>query len=682
MFIVARNLTLNSISDYNMEANGVQEGNSYLRYKVDKLMKERKDLSQKCEDLEAKVESHDKLLKERRDLSQIFEDLEAKVESHDKFLKERKNFSQKCEDLEAVVDSRDKKIEYLETCIQDIQRYLPIDIGSKFQFLDSIVKQTVQNISFQQKETIKQRERLNSLAFEFESFSNSNSRSSSRANSPDRITSTFEDGEIQERKPTVINDELSVVSTLKNASGLEERLAHIEEVIADLDTKPMSLKEIVLENMRNIKNVDDRLKDAKKKLDDIRTDPVQDDDTKPLLLRMTELENTVSSIKHNVSKIKDRMKDSVTKKPSTQVVTYCQYENVTVTSDDYKCLESSEYLNDVIIDFYLQFIKKGMQEAFDNSHIFTTYFYKALSSPFNLKKRKDKDNVTPNTPDGVYDRVKNWTKKVDLFEKDYIVVPVNEKSHWYLIIICFPGSVNVKTELEDTARRSSILVFDSLPDPENPRTEAVTRLRSYLTSEWAARRGLEAEVVFTEENMPQANPRVRGQLNSKDCGLFLLQFVQSFFSRTKEDLQWLDTERCHKELFTREEVNGKRAAIAQTIRDLAVQQAYNRLDKAAFDFPDINFVPEDLSIRKQVNAKTPRIAQNAIGSNENVKNDEDSEASKLVIDLEHKVDPVPVRVNSRDPRHRVRNAVSNTNIAEANCGEAESGHPSKKMRIA
>ena len=31
------------------------EGNAYLRYKVDKLMKERKEFSQKIKDLEAKV---------------------------------------------------------------------------------------------------------------------------------------------------------------------------------------------------------------------------------------------------------------------------------------------------------------------------------------------------------------------------------------------------------------------------------------------------------------------------------------------------------------------------------------------------------------------------------------------------------------------------------------------------
>jgi len=195
-----------------------------------------------------------------------------------------------------------------------------------------------------------------------------------------------------------------------------------------------------------------------------------------------------------------------------------------------------------------------------------------------------------NQTDDVYERVKNWTKKIDLFEKDFIVVPVNEKSHWYLLIVCFPSKVVVKAEAGD-APRPSILVFDSLPDKDNPRTEACARLRTYLTSEWAAKRGHQAEAKFTESNLPQVNPRVRIQLNSKDCGVFLLQFVESFFANN-EVRDWLDRDGSHKELFTREEVNGKRAVIAQTIRELAVCQAHKRRDVTSFQFPDLNFVPE------------------------------------------------------------------------------------------
>eukprot|EP00043_Microstomoeca_roanoka_P012997 m.126838 g.126838 ORF g.126838 m.126838 type:complete len:109 (-) comp15644_c1_seq3:66-392(-) len=34
--------------------------------------------------------------------------------------------------------------------------------------------------------------------------------------------------------------------------------------------------------------------------------------------------------------------------------------------------------------------------------------------------------------------VRRWTKKVNLLQKDFLVVPINEDCHWYVAIICFP----------------------------------------------------------------------------------------------------------------------------------------------------------------------------------------------------------------------------------------------------
>lgn len=28
---------------------------------------------------------------------------------------------------------------------------------------------------------------------------------------------------------------------------------------------------------------------------------------------------------------------------------------------------------------------------------------------------------------------------MDIFEKDYLVIPINERAHWFLAIVCFPG---------------------------------------------------------------------------------------------------------------------------------------------------------------------------------------------------------------------------------------------------
>lgn len=37
-----------------------------------------------------------------------------------------------------------------------------------------------------------------------------------------------------------------------------------------------------------------------------------------------------------------------------------------------------------------------------------------------------------------HSRVASWTKNINLFEKDFIIVQINKDSHWFLAIICFP----------------------------------------------------------------------------------------------------------------------------------------------------------------------------------------------------------------------------------------------------
>merc|ERR1719228_698040 len=79
------------------------------------------------------------------------------------------------------------------------------------------------------------------------------------------------------------------------------------------------------------------------------------------------------------------------------------------------------------------------------THIFTSYFYKRLTTkpltPKGSKQHPIEDNPELSGMQKMYERVRKWTKKVDLFEKDFIVVPINEKAHWYVCIICYPGEL-------------------------------------------------------------------------------------------------------------------------------------------------------------------------------------------------------------------------------------------------
>ncbi|XP_043078253.1 sentrin-specific protease 7-like [Puntigrus tetrazona] len=111
---------------------------------------------------------------------------------------------------------------------------------------------------------------------------------------------------------------------------------------------------------------------------------------------------------------------------------------ITVTTEDLECLKDGEFLNDVIIDFYLKYLllERADKDVAERSHIFSSFFYKQLT-----RKNASCPEDSGSTPSQVrrHQRVRTWTRHVDIFDKDFLFVPVNQEAHWYLVVICFPG---------------------------------------------------------------------------------------------------------------------------------------------------------------------------------------------------------------------------------------------------
>uniref|UniRef100_A0A8B9LD28 Sentrin-specific protease 6 n=1 Tax=Astyanax mexicanus TaxID=7994 RepID=A0A8B9LD28_ASTMX len=118
---------------------------------------------------------------------------------------------------------------------------------------------------------------------------------------------------------------------------------------------------------------------------------------------------------------------------------------ISVTNEDLHCLNDGEFLNDVIIDFYLKylFIEKLKKEDALRSHVFSSFFYKRLNQ---RERRNAQDTANLPIQKRKHNRVKTWTRHVDLFQKDFIFVPINESAHWYLAVICFPGLDGIQVE--------------------------------------------------------------------------------------------------------------------------------------------------------------------------------------------------------------------------------------------
>lgn len=97
---------------------------------------------------------------------------------------------------------------------------------------------------------------------------------------------------------------------------------------------------------------------------------------------------------------------------------------ISVTNEDLHCLSEGEFLNDVIIDFYLKYLvlEKLKKEEADRIHIFSSFFYKRL----NQRERRNSETTNLSIQQKRHGRVKTWTRHVDIFEKDFIFVPLNE----------------------------------------------------------------------------------------------------------------------------------------------------------------------------------------------------------------------------------------------------------------
>ncbi|KAJ3575617.1 hypothetical protein NPX13_g3972 [Xylaria arbuscula] len=92
----------------------------------------------------------------------------------------------------------------------------------------------------------------------------------------------------------------------------------------------------------------------------------------------------------------------------------------TVDKEDIQRLDEGQFLNDNLIIFYLRYLQDELEKnnpaLAERIYFQNTFFY-------------DKIKPTKHAQGINYDSVKNWTSKVDLFSKDYIIVPINEYTH-------------------------------------------------------------------------------------------------------------------------------------------------------------------------------------------------------------------------------------------------------------
>ncbi|KFQ84654.1 Sentrin-specific protease 2, partial [Phoenicopterus ruber ruber] len=167
-----------------------------------------------------------------------------------------------------------------------------------------------------------------------------------------------------------------------------------------------------------------------------------------------------------------------------------------VTREDIHTLRNLRWLNDEIINFYMSLlVERNKKEGYPAVHAFSTFFYPKLIS-------------------GGYKAVRRWTRGVDLFKQDLILVPIHLRVHWALVVI--------------DVRKKTIKYFDSMGQKGDKICETLFR---YLQEESREKRNLELTLSeWTLHSME--SHEIPQQLNGSDCGVFMCKYAD-YVSRDK-----------------------------------------------------------------------------------------------------------------------------------------------------
>mmetsp|Transcript_20698 Transcript_20698/g.34146 ORF Transcript_20698/g.34146 Transcript_20698/m.34146 type:complete len:495 (+) Transcript_20698:122-1606(+) len=184
--------------------------------------------------------------------------------------------------------------------------------------------------------------------------------------------------------------------------------------------------------------------------------------------------------------------------------------SIHTTAADASRIWPGMYLNDTLIDLWIgKMLNELPQIVYERIVVMDTLFYGWFSSCL----------LSEDTVERAYKRVSTLTKKVDIFAKDAILIPINNGLHWTLAMICNPALIKPTKEPESLP---CVLFFDSI---RGYRTKQVLRsLRIFLQEEWNSKVTKSEKVTLDAKSVPGFSPNMPEQENQCDCGYYLLEF--------------------------------------------------------------------------------------------------------------------------------------------------------------
>ncbi|KAG1933752.1 sentrin-specific protease 5 [Pimephales promelas] len=159
------------------------------------------------------------------------------------------------------------------------------------------------------------------------------------------------------------------------------------------------------------------------------------------------------------------------------------YNKHTLTLDDLSTLDDQNWVNDQVINMYGELI---MEATNHKVHFFNSFFYRQFVAKG-------------------YEGVRRWTKKVDLFSKTLILIPLHLEIHWSLI------TVDVSKQNINFYDSQGILF-----------KFAVDNILKYILAEAKEKK----QLGFQKGWKMVVNKTIPQQKNDNDCGVFVLEYCK------------------------------------------------------------------------------------------------------------------------------------------------------------
>lgn len=189
-------------------------------------------------------------------------------------------------------------------------------------------------------------------------------------------------------------------------------------------------------------------------------------------------------------------------------MTVLTYNRIEITLEDMKCLRPREFLNDQIVNFYLEYLWRTYlsDEQRQCVYVCDTFFMAAIE-----------------TSDGT--RIQRWLKRINVMERDYLIIPVMMNEHWFIMILCHPKSL--LEEQRHPQHRPKIHIMDSMEHyDEVKKREIIDALYKFVQAAAAAECNVKIENI--RRRLPIIHADVFQQTNTYDCGICMLENAEHF----------------------------------------------------------------------------------------------------------------------------------------------------------